>query len=135
MQNDELVPSMSDAEIEELIISLEREALSHWANGSVEGYTVHFAEDVIYSDDIMAHTGVFGRENARAYGRKLDSMQVVTKHTYDMVNPQVRILDNAAVLHLINHPYKPDGTDGTKWRASIVYRKKTDGWEVVNADN
>lgn len=66
---------------------MERNALDQWSQGNPLGYAMHFAEDVVYSDDIGAQARVVGLEAARKYLSSLEGR--IPRHTYEIVDPRV----------------------------------------------
>jgi hypothetical protein len=132
---EEIKESLATAsEIEKIVLDKEKDALNSWSDGSVIGYTKHFAEDVIYMDDILAHDGVVGLEAAQAYARSIDSTGMITKHNYELKNIRFQLLDNNVVLSFQYHPSSPDGTPGASWKASIVYAQRNEDWKVIHAN-
>ena len=51
---------MTEKEIEQHIIELEKKGLDEWSNGNPEGYTQHLAPEATYFDDIAAQNGLKG---------------------------------------------------------------------------
>ena len=122
------------SDIEKIVLDKEKDALNNWSNGSVLGYTKHFADDVVYIDDIAAHDGVSGIEAAQAYAKSIDSTGMIKKHNYELKNTRVQVVDNNAILSLQYHPTSLDGTPGTSWKASIVYSQRESEWKVIHAN-
>lgn len=123
----------SSVEIEKLILEKEKDALNSWAEGSVTGYTKHFADEVTYIDDIFAQNRIEGLPDMRVYAAHLDSIGMISKHRYEFINPKVQVYQNIAILTFQYHPYKPDDTAGTKWKATSVYALIDSNWQVVHA--
>ena len=124
----------SSIEIEQLILEKEKDALNSWAEGSVTGYTKYFDDEVTYIDDIGAHNRIDGLPAMRVYAAKLDSIGMISKHRYEIINPKVQVYQDIAIITLQYHPYKPDNTPGTKWKATSVYRLIDNDWKVVHAN-
>jgi hypothetical protein len=124
---------LSESQIEQLVLEKEKEALNSWAEGSILGYTKYFDEDVTYIDDIGAQERIDGLEAMRLYATRLDSMNMIPKHRYEMINPKVQLSKDVAILTYQYHPYRPDGTAGTKWKATSVYRSKQNDWKIIHA--
>ena len=123
----------SSVEIEQLILEKEKDALNSWAEGSVTGYIKHFDDEVTYIDDIGAHNRIDGLPAMRAYAAKLDSIGMISKHRYEVINPKVQVYQDIAIITLQYHPYYPDGMPGTKWKATSVYTLMDNDWKVVHA--
>ncbi len=126
-------PEKSSVEIEQFILEKEKDALNSWADGSVTGYTKHFDDEATYIDDIGAHNRIDGLPAIRAYAAKLDSIGMISKHTYEIINPKVQLYQDIAIITLQYHPYKLDGKPGTKWKATSVYALMDNDWKVVHA--
>ncbi len=96
-------------------------------------YTKHFDNEATYIDDIGAHNRIDGLQAIRAYAAKLDSMDMISKHTYEVINPKVQLYQDIAMITLQYHPYKLEGKPGTKWKATSVYAFNNNDWKVVHA--
>jgi hypothetical protein len=122
----------SSAEIEKLILAKEIEALNYWAEGSFTGYTIHFDNEVTFIDDIGAHNRIDGLPAMHTYAAKMDSIDMIYKHRYELINPKVQVYPDFAIVTFQYHPFKPDDTPGTKWKATSVYALIDNDWKVVH---
>lgn len=121
---------LSPQEIEKIILTKERQALDQWSAGNPEGFAVNFADSATYFDDITAQTRLDGIEEIKAY---LSSLQgQIPAHTYEIVDPKVQILGNAAVLTFQYHASVGD-QKGPLWKATSVYQYINNDWQVVHA--
>ena len=116
---------------EQAIITQERRALDRWAAGHPSGYLDVDADDVTYFDDIGAQRRVDGLAAMRAYFTSLEGR--IPAHRYEMVDPKVQLYGDTAVLTMRYHPTALDGTKGTPWKATSVYRKRGGEWRIVHA--
>ena len=121
---------VSNEEIAELVIGLEKENLDGWSSGEAGNYVKHYAKDATYMDDIGAQHRLEGADSIRAHITRLG----VPAHNYEMINPKVQVFDNTAALTFQYHPTLPDGTPGSKWKATIVYVLLDDGWKAVHGN-
>ncbi|MBT8385144.1 MAG: nuclear transport factor 2 family protein [Bacteroidia bacterium] len=122
----------SSIEIEQLIMKKEKDALNSWAEGSVTGYIKHFDDEATYIDDIGAQNRIDGLTALRAYASKLDSIGMIPKHRFEVIDPKVQVYQDFAIITLQYHPFGLDGTPGTKWKATSVYKFKDNDWKVVH---
>ena len=121
---------MDVAAVAEEILALEREALDKWSSGDPGGYGTHLADDASYFDDIGAAARLDGVEAIRAYLTSLEGQ--IPPHDYELDDPRVQLCGDVAVLTLRYFP-SVEGRPGQPWKASTVYRRAEDGWEVVHA--
>ena len=120
----------SKENIEETIISLERQALDKWSQGNPLGFAVNLADDATYFDDIGAHTRLDGAQEVKKYLESL--VGKIPPHKYKLVDPKVQVYDNVAILTLRYHSMI-DTVSGPPWKATSVYRLKDDKWKMVHA--
>ena len=120
----------SNEEIEQTILTLEKNALDKWANGDQIGFSDNFAEDATYFDDVAAQVRVDGIENLKKYFASLQGQ--VPVHKYELINPKVQVFGDLAILTLW-YQGTVDGETGAPWKATSVYRLKDGKWQVVHA--
>jgi hypothetical protein len=125
-------PEISSVEIAQLIMEKEKDALNSWAEGSFTGYTKHFDDDVTFIDDIGAQNRIDGLPAMRSYTSKLDSIGMISKHRYELINPKVQVYQDVAIITLQYHPYSFDDKPLTKWKATSVYALIDNDWKVVH---
>ena len=65
-----------------------------------------------YIDDIAAQDRIDGLEAMLVYAAELDSIGMISKHSYEIINPRVQVYRDMAIITLQYHPYYPDGTPG-----------------------
>lgn len=120
----------SQEDIENTILNLERQALDRWAAGDPLGFTVNFADEATYFDDIAAQTRIDGIEEMRVYLTSLEGK--VPPHSYEIVDPKVQVFGDFAIstLHYLT---VINGEPGPSWKATDVYRLINDEWRMVHA--
>ena len=116
---------------QEIITSLERQALDRWAIGDVLGYFMHCADDMTYSDDIGAQSGLIGIDTIKVYATNLTGQ--IPSHNYEMVGIHVQDYGDAAILMYHYLPTSLEGVPLTPWRASVVWMKRENRWNAVHA--
>ena len=123
--------TLTQEEVEQTVLALERQALDRWAAGNPAGFTVNFANDATYFDDIAAHTRLDGLEEIQNHYNSLEG--AIPPHNYEIVDPSVQYFGDAAILTLRYHSTLEDGQSGPPWKATSVYRFSNDEWKVVHA--
>jgi len=113
------------------VIQMERDALDNWSAGEPSKYSLHMADDVSYTDDVMAHELKIGIDEVQAYLNSLDS--IVPPHTYELIDPNVQVNGDVAVLH-IHYQGEVEGQKGSPWKASTVYRYMEGEWKMIHAN-
>ncbi len=121
----------SNEEIEQIILTLEQNALDSYSKGNPIGFSDNFAEDATYFDDIGAHMRLDNIEEVKNYFVSLDGK--IPPHNYELVDPKVQVYDDIAVLTLQYHSTSLDGEPGPPWKATSVYRLLDGKWQVVHA--
>ncbi len=118
-------------DIEQTIITLERQALDKWAKGDPVGFAANFANDATYFDDIGAQKRIDNSENLKSYFSSLDGK--IPSHLYKLIAPKVQVYGDIAILTLQYHSTIND-EPGPPWKATSVYRLVDDKWQVVHAN-
>ena len=121
----------TQATVEQAILAKERQALDRWAAGDPLGFSVNFADDATYFDDIAAHTRLDGLEEIQKYLISLEGE--IPSHNYEIVDPKVQVFGKVAILTLRYHGSTTYGQPGTPWKATSVYHLTNDDWQVVHA--
>jgi ketosteroid isomerase-like protein len=115
------------------IVMLERNALDRWGNGDPDGFLELYAPDISYFDPATA-TRIDGRRAMVDYYRPWTG-RVQIAH-YDMLNPQVVIDGNMALLtyNLVNH-IQDEGVEsvGSCWNSTVVYRRHGGAWKSIHS--
>ena len=117
--------------IQDKILSLEKEALDQWSGGNPVGYGMHQANNATYIDDMGAQDRLTSSEWP-AYGESLKEM--IPPHKYEMQNSHVQVYnDDTAILSYFYQPYDDDGNETTRWRASVVFALIDGQWKNVHS--
>ena len=124
--------NQSKAQIEQEVLNLEKMALDKWAGGDPVGFAENFAADATYFDDIGAQNRVSGSEALKGYFKSLEGK--IPAHHYELVNPQVQVYDNMAILTLRYNAKTLDNEPGPPWKATSIYKLKEGKWKVVHAN-
>jgi ketosteroid isomerase-like protein len=126
-------PTSSDTEAQQ-IIRLERAALDRWGKGDPGGFLDLYAPDITYFDPITA-ARLDGHPAMVEYYRPWTGQIQVAG--YDMVNPQVVVDANLALLtyNLVNYLRDAEGVEsvGTRWNSTTVYRRQGDTWKAIHS--
>lgn len=118
--------------IEETILSLERQALDNWSKGDPMGFSKNFAVDATYFDDIGAQMRLDSIDELNNYFRSLDGQ--IPAHKYELVNPKVQVYGDIAILTLQYHATSLNNEPAPPWKTTSVYRLKEGMWQVVHAN-
>ena len=124
-------------DIAEHIISLERTALDRWIQGDPEGYLGLYAVEATYFDPFRDKR-VDGSEELNAQLAAMKGIALpFTQPRYEMINPQVDVVGDAAVLtfNLVNYGKLSGSSEETvlaRWNASQVYRQLNGEWRIIH---
>lgn len=109
------------------IISLEKAALERWNKGDVVGFLELSAKDVTYFDPYLDKR-LDGLQKLAELYKPLQGQINVTR--YEMIDPAVNVVDNAAVLTFNLNSYVGDQLQ--RWNCTEVYRKEKDNkWKII----
>jgi uncharacterized protein (TIGR02246 family) len=124
-------------DVAEHILSLERSALDRWIRSDPDGYLSLYAKDATYFDPFREKR-VDGRDELLALTAAMRGVTLpFTDPRYDMINPDVHVEGNVAVLtfNLVNYG-KPSGsaeeTVLARWNATEVYRELDGAWRIIH---
>ena len=115
------------SEIAEHIIAMECAALDRWGKGDPSGFIEICAPDVVYFDPTLE--------------RRLDGLEALTEYyeairdevsveRYELLNPLVQVVGNAAVL-TFNHISYGGSEDAYRWNCTEVFRRSEAGWRII----
>lgn len=119
---------MTENEIKDLIIALERRALELWNNGNPDGFLELTSEDIVYIDP--------------AFERKLEGKKALTEYyntvrgkikidQYEMINPTVQLSADIAIL-TYNYAVQRDGLT-FKMNCTEVYQLDiSNQWKIIH---
>jgi ketosteroid isomerase-like protein len=115
-----------DQQIVATIIAMEESALDRWGKGDPSGFLEISAPDVVYFDPSL--------------DKRLDGLDALKNlyeglrgklHVdhYELVNPQVQLCGDCAVLTFNYIGYSGGGI--FRWNCTEVYRHRNDRWEII----
>lgn len=124
-------PSFTQEKIEKAVLDLENQALGYWSAGNPSKFSVNYATDASYFDDINAHTRLDGIEEIQEHFNSLEG--AVPAHKYVLVDSRVQSFGNVAILTLHYAPTLDGVEYDPTWKATSVYHHNNDKWQVVHA--
>lgn len=117
----------SETEVASAIIAMERAALDRWGRGDPSGFLEISAPDVVYFDSYLDRR-VDGLEALTRYYEGLRGKVHVTR--FELLNPQVQVVGNAAVL-TFNYVSYGGSEDEYRWNCTEVYRRDAGRWRII----
>lgn len=118
---------ITNADIPQMIIALEQEALEKWNHGDPSGYLDLSDDDVTYFDPSLERR-LDGLDNLKKYYEPIKGQVNVSK--YEMINPKVVATNEMAVMTFNLHSYIAESV--SKWNCTEVYRLSGNGkWKIV----
>jgi ketosteroid isomerase-like protein len=110
------------------VIELEQAALARWCSGDPSGFLDISAEDVVYFDPFLP-ARLDGLDQLSSYYESIRG-KVFAPH-YEMIDPNVKEIDNVAILTFRFISYS--GSEGLemRWNCTEVYRRESGGWKIV----
>ncbi|MFH1943284.1 MAG: DUF4440 domain-containing protein [bacterium] len=125
--------STNDKMTADQIIALEKAALDRWGNGDVHGYLDLYAEEITYFDPDLERR----KDGIEALKKLIESLEGKIKiDRYEMINPNVQIHGNTAVLtfNLIDFAPETESTPTkTQWNSTEVYAKMGGTWKIIHS--
>jgi ketosteroid isomerase-like protein len=115
--------------VAEEIILMEKAALTRWGNGDPAGFLEITAPDVVYFDPYIP-CRIDGVRALHDYYRK-NLWGKVHVDRFELVNPVVQVMGEAAVLTFNYVSYQGDQPD--RWNCTEVYRRSQDGWKIIQS--
>ena len=109
------------------IIDLEKKALDRWGAGDPSGFLEICAPDVVYFDPSLEQR-LDGREALGKYYEAIRGL-VFIDH-YELVNPLVQVVGDAAVLTYNFISYGGE-EDEYRWNCTEVYRRSGEDWQII----
>ena len=109
------------------IIDLEKKALDRWGAGDPSGFLEICAPDVVYFDPSLEQR-MDGREALGKYYEAIRGL-VFIDH-YELVNPLVQVVGDAAVLTYNFISYGGE-EDEYRWNCTEVYRRSGEDWQII----
>lgn len=117
--------------MEDVILTLEKEAMERWRKGDPMGWAELSAEDVIYIDPGLTKP-IIGIEENTAFLKRLIG-QIHYEYS-EFIDPKVVIVGDAALLSY-NYRSKPDSTSASQmlWNTTEVYFRRDGQWKIVHS--
>ena len=119
-------------QLEEYIISLEKDAMARWQNGDPYGWIEISDDNVVYIDpDLPAP--IIGLENLKKYYKQFEGK--IYQYS-EFINPKVFCYGELAVL-VYNYHSKVFDDSGilirqTLWNSTEVYCRIKESWKIVH---
>ena len=117
----------NDHVLTKTIIALEKKALDRWGAGDPSGFLEICAPDVVYFDPSLEQR-LDGREALGKYYEAIRGL-VFIDH-YELVNPLVQVVGDAAVLTYNFISYGGE-EDEYRWNCTEVYRRSGEDWQII----
>lgn len=83
-------PSFTQEEVEKAVLELENQALGYWSAGNPSKYSVNFATDASWFDDINGHIRLDGIEEIQEHFNSLE--EAIPAHKYGLVDTRSSIV-------------------------------------------
>ena len=119
--------------MEDVILSLENQAMERWRNGDPWGFVELSAENITYVDPGLA-SPITGLEEYKAYMKKIEGK--VHYQGSEFIDPKIVTIGDAAVLsyNYRSSELTPDGKvlNQTPWNATEVYFQRDGQWKSVH---
>jgi len=119
-------PSSSET-VSSTIIKLECDALERWGKGDPSGFLEICAPDVVYFDPELDRR-IDGLEALTGYYETIRGK--VFFNRFELLNPVVQVVGDAAVLTFNYVSYVADGT-ARPWNCTEVYRRSQNQWLII----
>ena len=112
------------------LVALERAALDRWGKGDPGGFLDLYGSDITYFDPLTA-LRLDGHQAMVDYYRPWVGKIDVPR--YEMLNPQVVVDGNMALLtyNLVN--YTSDGQVGSRWNSTTVFQRRGGTWKSIHS--
>jgi hypothetical protein len=112
------------------LVAIERGAMDRWARGDPSGYTDIFAPDVTIFDG-RTQRRLNGLKEVVAYYEPIRGKVSIPR--YEMVNPLVQVVDQAAILSYNFVAYSESNQVISRWNFTEVYKRTGGTWKVVHS--
>jgi len=122
----------TDQNLSETIINIEKNALDRWGKGDPSGYLEIYDDDITYFDPATKQR-IDGLIALKDLYEPFKGKIKIEK--YDMIDPQVQIHGNTAVLtfNLIDYVSSDDSLKKTAWNSTEVYSKIDGQWKILHS--
>lgn len=120
-------------DVSETLIAMEKNALTRWGSGDVNGYLDIYAEEITYFDTATEQR----IDGLQAMQQRLLPLQgEINIDHFEMINPRVQVHGNAAVLtyNLTDFVPQDDGSlKELRWNSTAVYARIGGNWKIVHS--
>ena len=117
---------MKNKKVTDIIIAFEKKALDRWGKGDPSGFLEISAEEVCYFDPFLEKR-IDGKNELTELYESIQGKILIDR--YELLNPRVQLLDNAAVLTFNYVSYS--GEQKSRWNCTEVYKYDGDRWQIV----
>lgn len=118
---------MTDTDVANSIIQMERDALTRWCHGDPDGFLSISSPEVTYFDPFVEKR-LDGLDALRTLYETLRG-QVQVEH-FELIAPLVQVAGDGAVL---SFQFRSSGSEEKMlWNTTEVYRRTADGWRIVH---
>jgi len=121
------ISNTTEEDIANKIIAMECSALDRWGKGDPSGFLEICAPNIVYFDPHL-EMRIDGREALSEYYEGIRGK--VSIERYELLNPLVQRLGNAAVL-TFNYVSYGGAEDEHRWNCTEVYERLVDGWKII----
>lgn len=117
----------ANQEAAQLVLALERAALTRWLDGDPSGFLEISDDEVVYFDPMVPRR-IDGLAALRAYYEPLRGK--IHAERFEILNPLVQQVGELAVL-TFNFVSYGGNEDALRWNCTEVYRQRAAGWRII----
>lgn len=118
---------MTETDVANSIIEMEREALNRWGHGDPDGFLGISLPEVTYFDPFVEKR-LDGLDALRTLYEQLRGQVEIAD--FELIAPRVQVAGDGAVL---SFQFRSSGSEGKMlWNTTEVYRRTSDGWRIVH---
>ena len=122
-----LLKNSTDEDVTSTIITLECAALDRWGKGDPAGFLEICAPEIVYFDPSLERR-IDGREALARYYEPIWGK--IFFERFELLNPKVQVIGDAAVLTFNYISYGPDGQQ-SPWNCTEVYCRIDAKWLII----
>lgn len=117
---------MENKDVTKTVISLEKAALDRWGKGDPSGFLEISADEVCYFDPFLEKRIDGKKELTGLYETLRGKIRI---DRYELINPKVQLLNNAAILTFNYVSYS--GEQESRWNCTEVYTCNDGRWQII----
>ena len=118
---------LSEIDVTEHIVDMERTALERWGRGDPDGFLEISATDVSYFDPFTERR-LDGLPALRTLYESIRGKVKIDRS--DIIEPRVQMAGDAAIL---TFRFESHGSEGiVHWNTTEVYRRTDAGWRIIH---